>query len=971
MRNNLSASYKLNADIEFTEADFAEGGEFYNDGKGWEPIGSYSKPFSGTFDGAGHIIRRLKSNRANDEYYSVGLFGYSKGEIKQVGVVDSIIKASNPAGICGQNDGTVSECYNAGVVTSSGNSAGGIVGSNHGRIIDCYNSGLVAFEKFATNTNAGGIAGSNGGKNAKIENCYNIGRVENAGYRGSISGENWDSTSIKQCYYVNYGIKAVGECESETEYNGLASLEELRNQELYRGFDFESTWTVNSKDEYGFPVLRSVENYATAPVTNTTDFAGGYGTYDEPYLINTKEQLNNIRKDLFACYRIENDIIFASVDFSKRGDFYNEGKRWEPIGSKEAPFGGILDGNGCFIKGLIIDRPDEYDCGLFSYTCGEIKELRISDFKIAGRSWGGIAANNYGIIKGCINTEPAQFSLVEGNSYIYGGALFCRRNDGTITGCYNLGNIQSEAYCDVGAIAYENSSNGIIEQCYNSGNITANGSAAGIAYENNGTIRDSYNVGDIEGTGFVGGIATKSNYYEDYSGYRGTISKCYNTGTIKTRTNYYSEDSRKMYTAGAIVGNCYNGIRISDCYYLDSSTEYDENLEYGKICPLRKMKDKNTYKGFDFENVWTMDETGSYGLPTLRSATNCAREIKKNTEDFAGGYGTKSSPYIIKNKEHLNNMRKKLNACYRLDVDISFDVADFTSGGVFYNDGQGWEPIGNSDHMFIGTLNGNGHSITGLQIKRDNQENIGLFGYSAGIVKKLNMLDSFVQGKTNVGGIVGYNHTGKIMNCSVKGTIMAFRNEKNNDDDYVYAGGITGYSYEGCIEKCSNGATVKVGCYEGWAYAGGIAGFIGSQWGSQHAKIINCNNYGKIEDLKSGSSAWSICLGGIVGENHGKVTLCYNTGQIQGTETEETSAAGIAGSDFHGSIANSYNLGNISSKYCAGGILAQARESCKVSKCYNAGEIVASNGFAGGIIGYTGYSLQELKDCYNLGEISL
>lgn len=39
IRNNLSASYILMNDINFSAADFKSGGEFYNGGQGWKPIG--------------------------------------------------------------------------------------------------------------------------------------------------------------------------------------------------------------------------------------------------------------------------------------------------------------------------------------------------------------------------------------------------------------------------------------------------------------------------------------------------------------------------------------------------------------------------------------------------------------------------------------------------------------------------------------------------------------------------------------------------------------------------------------------------------------------------------------------------------------------------------------------------------------------------------------------------------------------
>ena len=55
VRNHLDAHFLMVADIEFNEADFAQGGEFYNGGQGWEPIGMDSeRSFSGLFDGGEH-----------------------------------------------------------------------------------------------------------------------------------------------------------------------------------------------------------------------------------------------------------------------------------------------------------------------------------------------------------------------------------------------------------------------------------------------------------------------------------------------------------------------------------------------------------------------------------------------------------------------------------------------------------------------------------------------------------------------------------------------------------------------------------------------------------------------------------------------------------------------------------------------------------------------------------------------------
>ena len=45
---NMSGKYILMNDIIFEDSDYVKGGDFYNSGKGWEPIGTYSTNFKGT-----------------------------------------------------------------------------------------------------------------------------------------------------------------------------------------------------------------------------------------------------------------------------------------------------------------------------------------------------------------------------------------------------------------------------------------------------------------------------------------------------------------------------------------------------------------------------------------------------------------------------------------------------------------------------------------------------------------------------------------------------------------------------------------------------------------------------------------------------------------------------------------------------------------------------------------------------------
>lgn len=97
----------------------------------------------------------------------------------------------------------------------------------------------------------------------------------------------------------------------------------------------------------------------------------------------------------------------------------------------------------------------------------------------------------------------------------------------------------------------------------------------------------------------------------------------------------------------------------------------------------------------------------------------------ENTTEFLGGAGTEESPYLISTKDHLNNVRKYLDAHFLMVADIEFTEADFAEGGAFYNNGQGWEPIGkNVNSPFTGVFDGDGHIVSRLRCRYDYPSNI-------------------------------------------------------------------------------------------------------------------------------------------------------------------------------------------------------------------------------------------------------
>lgn len=101
----------------------------------WTPAGTGSKPFTGTFDGKGHIISGLVKENSTEP---VGLFGMigSGAEVSNVGVVNCIFSSTADAGgIAGINEGTITDSYIYGI--SPGNGAQ-IAASGTGKTDNCF-----------------------------------------------------------------------------------------------------------------------------------------------------------------------------------------------------------------------------------------------------------------------------------------------------------------------------------------------------------------------------------------------------------------------------------------------------------------------------------------------------------------------------------------------------------------------------------------------------------------------------------------------------------------------------------------------------------------------------------------------------------------------------------------------------------------------------------------------------------------
>lgn len=334
------------------------------------------------------------------------------------------------------------------------------------------------------------------------------------------------------------------------------------------------------------------------------------------------------------------------------------------------------------------------------------------------------------------------------------------------------------------------------------------------------------------------------------------------------------------------------------------------------------------------------------------------------------GSGTESNPYLISSASDISKIHNDLNGYYKLTSNINMSGVDF-------------EPIGNENEgAFTGTIDGNGYSISNLNINLPENKYVGFVGYLEGTIKNLNLTNVDAYGYRYVGGIAGYTETeSEVFNCSVSGNIKGTYSiiELN-------VGGVVGYN-NGIIDSCyNNNDTIVFGT------SGSENSYVGGIFGSNNNTIVNCLNNAEVNgEYNYGYAAGvgglnknivsncinrrditnsNIIQAGIVGYNRGTISNAINYGQLL-----RSGALGGIVCRNTGTIESSVNNGKLESNSWSsdiGGIAYQNQGYIRY--CINNGAIEAldGEGTIGGIVAFNGYGGNDtISNCLNSGSISI
>ena len=552
--------------------------------------------------------------------------------------------------------------------------------------------------------------------------------------------------------------------------------------------------------------------------------------------------------------------------------------------------------------GVCIDSERNGEPGQFSMSGGSIIGC------VASNSGGGVFASgkfqmsDKAVIRSCTVESTIQL-ICGGGVYVNGSSSFEMSGEAKIEGCQA---ISTSAY---GGGVYVSSSSSFvmiakaeIEGCRaisNSANSSKGGGVhlanattftlSGSAVIQNCTATNSVNSGKAYGGG-VSAACVWEITLEDNASIAGCIAA--NGSGLYITGSQLPGYGKLFANGGSVDGDVVLGDPTDTTVGPGTITGTGETKFNGKV---------TVTTGSTIESGKFNGEVINNG--TITGGTFTGTVINNGTitdGTFSGkparitGSGTETDPYQISTAEGLKWFRDKVNSaktkeetkiCAVLTEDIDLNNEPWTPIGI-------GEDTRKEDLPYSGTFDGNGHTISGLNVNYGDKN----------------------------GGLFCYVKSATIKNLTVAGSVTY------SSGDGIAYGGIVGYADSSTIENCTNRCTVT-----GRWYAGGIVGW------SADSDIIGCANFGNISSPFRSGGICGIVIGQV--DAYGidaTIRDCYNVGMVSGKY-----AGGITGQSDSGNIdiliANCYNVGSLHGSDNTGEIIGDplsASSLTTIDNCY-------------------------------------
>ena len=419
--------------------------------------------------------------------------------------------------------------------------------------------------------------------------------------------------------------------------------------------------------------------------TQTVSYLGK-GTESDPYQIYTPADLTGVyRKGYF---KLMNDI-----DLTDYINQFSPTEGWESIG-REGSETIHFDGNGKKITGLWCNSTRD-NTGLFScFANGTIKNLTvevasgkqvkggantgiligkmingtltncsISGSVVGETHVGGIAGQMDGHIQNCqasitaattsdnasiggmvgltgdgsVQNCQATVAVTATGEKTYAGGLFGEMTGGTMDQCVTTGTLTAtgtESY--VGGLVGKNYAT--ITNCYSTANVTSSYNAAGIVAYNYSLVDKCLYTGNLYSNNYAAGIIG----YND--GENAVVQNCVATSN-KIDVTYESQQVQQGGGYGQrIIGGIKNNapapefnnyaLKTMQVSLNDVPQKVYDDIMNGVAKTNAELKQQATYQtlGWDFTDIWNIDEDSSYPYQTVK-AEGGSDPVNPNPDD--------------------------------------------------------------------------------------------------------------------------------------------------------------------------------------------------------------------------------------------------------------------------------------------------------------------------------------------------
>lgn len=369
---------------------------------------------------------------------------------------------------------------------------------------------------------------------------------------------------------------------------------------------------------------------AVFPCTNTKAATySGSGTMADPYLVQTAEQLQGIRDNLSAHYKLANTIDLSGKDF-------------KPIGRLDTPF------TGSFVCELNADLTPKYVIKNLSVTVAETAFAATMKNKweaalfgaTSGATFSGIYVldakitnNNYGDNTGGVAYGNYKPGMDEMNSAI----LIGQADNTMVMNCGTTGTISTRSSWCGGLIG--RAINTTVENCYSTANVTSEAQfriGGLIGGGDNVTVTASFATGNVKGGNrsigsFIGGVTGI------------TATDCYATGNASggerrsvfvTQCDGSSNVFKNCYASGKLdsMPQAEEGtVTATNCWVLSGTIHNMKGFKEGSMAQI-----KSAFGSLSNWDVYGNQPT----LKTMGVVTDASKYVVGAIEQPQGSTGT-------------------------------------------------------------------------------------------------------------------------------------------------------------------------------------------------------------------------------------------------------------------------------------------------------------------------------------------